>query len=297
MVAEVSTQTDQQEEEQKVLESNKESNKKSNNESNIESTMTAVKIDLMKLNVQPFDGDDFTMWKWRMMNLLTFIGLASVIKSKEKVVTDGQKNQFNIIMMQALSSRQLLHIIHLDSPFEQWSKLLELHESTSADRLRQLTAEFFRIRMEAADELTSFLAKVKDLMAKLKDLGEPIKDTMAIACILDKLLPVFASFVVSWNQQESGKQTLSSLESKLLQEGTRLQGSCYRVRDPSMVMATGISSNHLRDFVCWYCGEKGHRKFSCLKFIEDKQHRCLQNDKIKPGEGSRPAAAMSAGVM
>ena len=258
----------------------------------------ATRFDITKLNITPFDGDDFTMWKFKLKTILAHAKLSEVIVKDAKAKED-QKNEFNLIMMQALSTRQLLHIYNLEEPSLQWAKLLELHENASEDRVRTLTEELFNIKMSPEEDLATFLSKVMNIRARLLDLQETIKDSMVITLILNKLPPAYEQFRISWNQLSGTEATLTKLQSKLLQESFRL-----KEKNPvpmSQVMEAGVKSggrsrgrsnasggsSYLSKVVCFYCGIDGHKRNECRKLKEDVKNGSVHPNKIKPGNSSR----------
>lgn len=275
-----------------------------------EAKMSTTKFDITKLNVPVFDGEGFPMWKWRIMTVLSHAKLKKVIEADAQP-TEEEKDSFNLIMMQALSTRQLLHIYNLDTPHKQWSKLLELHEGQSSDQLRRLTEEFQSMKMDSGDDMSMFLAKVLDVMAKLEGAGEPVKDTMAISSILRKLPQEYEHFIVSWNQSSSKDQTFSSLQSKLIQEALRLKDKEPKSRGSVMNTHADHGSTDRRkkfsrgpkvdlpfNVQCYYCGKKGHKRNQCLNLKSDKERDCVHADRIKPNKNkSDDSQAMNIGVL
>ena len=262
-------------------------------------TSPTIKFDLNKLNIELFDGSDYPTWKWKLENFFEHAGLTKVITEETAVATKDQKTMVNLVLSQSMTTGQLLHVMNLDSPYLQWKALMDIHDHSSADRTKQLMAEFFSTKMKSDEDVSAFISRMKDLQSKLKQLDQEIKSELLIASVLGKLPKRFDSFVEYWNLSSSGKETIEQLHSKLLQTDQRQmsggsddpanKGQALNTRGLSKSSANknrkrgGQSRNGV---TCYYCGEVGHIRSECTELKEDTESGNVHKNKAGPKESN-----------
>ena len=183
-----------------------------------------------------------------------------------------------------MTEDQLLHVVHLDSPYKQWQALKSIHDQTSAERKQKLMAEFFNLEMSRDEDSAGFLARVLDIRYRLKQLGQDISDEMVIASVLNKLPSKFGLFVESWNMADRTASTFESFQGKLLQADQRLKTSSMPSGSNQALATHGSfpgrrqagSDSGRKDrsnIICYYCQEPGHIVRNCPKTEEEEGRR------------------------
>lgn len=258
------------------------------------------RFDVSKLNITPFNGEGYSIWKWKLENLWEHLGLTKVIDGTATSIEDKDKTLCNMIFCQTLSDSQLLHIMHLKSPKEKWDRLTEIHDNSSADRKQQLLSTFFSLKMDDEEGMADFLSKVNAIKVKLEGLNESLSDATVIATVLSKLPSRFNLFVESWNQSTDSNKTLAVLESRLLRAEERLKALVPPSRS-QVLMTTGgrlkgskgseTSKCSKFNGECFFCKKRGHRKQDCRSFLSQSK-----NTRSKEDDGGSSACIMASGA-
>lgn len=257
---------------------------------------STVRFDFHKLNIPLFDGKDFVTWQWSIMNYFKANELDQYFKNETVTVHEKIKATINVIFMQSMTPAMLLHVIHLDHPYKQWKALCDVHEHSSSDRAQQLLSEFFSSRMDPSEDVSRFLSRMRDIQSQLKQLKKSLDDDVMIAGILQKLPSAYNSFVEAWYQSNSDSD-FDTLQSKLLQTQSRilaLNSNSSSYSESTALNTTrrddGRSSQDVadvNDFVCFYCGNKGHIRRNCRKLQADRDNGCVKKDKVsRPRRGT-----------
>ena len=151
-----------------------------------------MEFNINKMNISLFDGSNWATWSWKVTNFFAVAGLMSLLNDEEADPKE-EKTKVNLIFSQTMTEEQLLHVIHLDTPFKQWQELKRIHDQSSAEKKQKLMSEFFNLQM-SVDEEASSLARVLDVRHQLKQLSQDLSDEMVIASVLNKLPSKFGLF-------------------------------------------------------------------------------------------------------
>ena len=278
-------------------------------------------MDVSKVNIKPFDGHDFTLWKWQVETYLKAANLEKVVKERaenEAAPTAEEENKFNLILSQSMTRDQLIHVVSLGTGKEKWDRLKAIHQASSADMVQTLYADFFALAPEEGSDIAVYVSRLQSLVFRLKELREDVQDTLVVAHILSKLPPQYATFVVSWHSTPVADRTMDNLTNRLLREETRLKAG--KTDDEAFLSKTkaggsgsGSSSAPRRSndgskqqfkYKCFGCGRVGHRVADCRDKKKDsganrsnKGQASGSGSKSGSGSGNGLSAAFSASFL
>lgn len=148
------------------------------------------------------DEKDWVLWKFQNKILLKYQEVFDwVTGNAEKPTGNDAKdaakvtawNKNDIKAQRAISStiekEPLLHIVNCKSAAEMWAKLKSVYEQKSETSVHYLQQKFFTFERDPSDSISTFIAKLQELVQQLSDLGEEISEKMLITKILLALPP------------------------------------------------------------------------------------------------------------
>ena len=273
-------------------------------------------MDITKVNIKPFDGNDFTLWKWQVETYLKAAKLEKVVNGPaegERAASDEEENKFNLVLSQTLTREQLIHVVSLPTGKEKWDRLKAIHDSSSADMVQKLYTEFFSMAPDDGADLASYISRVQTVVVRLREQRHEIKDDLIVAHILSKLPEQYATFVVSWQSTTKAERTMDNLTNRLLAEQMRLNAG--RSEDAAFFARKGKkpdarkqaggsqfsgrgargSSSGSFPYKCFGCGRVGHRVSECREKRNTSHEQQASSSQEKqqnrtPGNGKRDAA-------
>ena len=256
-------------------------------------------MDITKVNVKPFDGTSFSLWKWQVETYLKAAGLEHVIHDEEedgqaRVPTDEEQNKFNLILSQTMTREQLVHVVALETGKEKWQRLNEIHESSSADLVQSLYNEFFSLTPDEDTDIATYVSRLTSIKVQLSQQQQVLSDELIVGNILQKLPVKYSTFVVSWQATAKEDRTFANLTNRLLREEARLSDG---KRDQNAFAAAGkrrqgpqATANRPRypsNIRCYACNRPGHKAYQCRYRPPGKQSLSDNSrDKKQSQEGS-----------
>ena len=179
-----------------------------------------------------FDGMNFQLWKFQMKAVLIANGILEIvtgIKVKPDDVTTAEGARWikenakaMCILSSAMAPVQLENCITSETAHEMWNKMMLIHEQKSAMNKSTLLQKFYACRMDVSEPVVQFITKILNMARQLADLDEKISDTAVIGKVLGSLPSKYNNFVTAWDSVEVNKQTLDTLQERLIKEERRL---------------------------------------------------------------------------
>jgi hypothetical protein len=114
------------------------------------------------------------------------------------------------------------HIRDCKTSKETWDMLKGLYETTNTNRILFLKTKLLSLKMEANENISNFISRVKDLSDKLGDIGEKVSNTDLVTITLNGLVQDYQIFVSSLSAREK-PPTFDELTGILLQEEERMK--------------------------------------------------------------------------
>lgn len=135
--------------------------------------------------VEKFNGDNFSLWKFKMEMVLSSKELWDIGDGSEnppsldadvsvkKVFGKRAKTAFAMIATN-LVDKEMAHIKNCKGPAEAWKTLCNFHETKSLSNILFLRRKFFTIKMQEGDGMLDHINKVKSLADQLivEDVGD-----------------------------------------------------------------------------------------------------------------------------
>lgn len=241
-------------------------------------------MDFSKLNIKPFDGQEFGLWKYQMEVYFRNANLIKVIAG-EDTATAKQEAEIELALVQALDRQQLAHIVSIKGAVAKWKQLLAIHERSDADSIQRASSEFFTLVMPDDGDVASFISSVNNVVYRLKTLGEEMKETLVVANIIGKLPERFSMFRVAWSSTAADDRTLANLTSRLLEEELRLKSQEPSSSGTALFVKSSKGhqqqqQNKKKKFKgkCHYCQIEGHMIKDCRKKkVDEGQSRSSAN--------------------
>ena len=230
-------------------------------------------MDLNKVNIKPFDGTNYSLWKWQVLAYLEAAGLLRVIEGGAEVAEADEK-RFNLVLSQAMVREQLIHVIAIPKGKDKWDRLKTIYESSSEDRVQTLYGELFAMKYESDPDMASFVSHVQNIVVQLTEAGEVVRDPLVMGLILSKLPEKFETFVVSWPSTPAAERTLPNLLGRLLKEEARLKPPTEESSSDVSFTARAKAAKGARGGAggatgkrfsgkCFNCDKPGHRARDC----------------------------------
>lgn len=128
------------------------------------------------------------------------------------------KQAFSILIQ--LVDKPILHqIINCKTSKEIWDKLALIHQRTAVQSLYQLQENYYNMRLGDNGDMATFIGNLEMLNSQIEELGtQPFSEEMAISKMLSNLPAVYDTFQTTWKTIFPEQQTLSNLQTWLLDE-------------------------------------------------------------------------------
>jgi len=202
---------------------------------------------------------------------------ASEIKSWKKLDALAK-----VCISRALDDQHHTYVRGCSTSKAMWDAIKAVREQQSDTHVLLATQAWHAFLWQPHHGVSSFLAEMNLLTQNVKSLGGSLDDKTVIGKILQCLPSRFHSFRMSWRLMSTGKETLSSLQSKLLAAELDMKteddveeenGVAFFVNKKKKFYSKNskkTSANNSRenksdkkDIECWFCHKKGHKKSEC----------------------------------
>ena len=167
----------------------------------------AVKMDSVKVSIEPLDVDNYAVWSQKMQLLLTH-------KKLWKGVTDPEGDEDRTDEAKALIGlhvrpQHLGAILAAKNAKEAWDLLERTYKSKSAARKLQLRHELSTLRMRSGESVAGYVGRAQDLYRDLVAAGVDMKPDELSFSVLAGLSSHFEGVVTVLT---STKEELGSVE-------------------------------------------------------------------------------------
>ena len=240
--------------------------------------------------VDKFNGENFSLWKFKMEMVLASKELWDIVDGSEEAPpsTADEKDQkafdkrvktaFAIIATN-LVDKEMAHIKHCRGPAEAWKTLCNIHETKSLSNILFLRRKFFTIKMQEADCMLDHINKVKSLADQLMCLEVPLKDEDIVMTLLDSLPSSYEHLITALETRPMKELTLEFITARLMHEVAKRKEKEPQGDDAAMVsrQGKGGSSKKREERTCFKCGKSGHIAKNCWS-TKDVANNTRYND-------------------
>lgn len=183
--------------------------------------------------VTKFNGTDFSIWKFEMLQLLMAHGLEDLIEDIRERPEGERANatvktwvKDNAKAMSLISSsmerKQLQGLITCTTAREMWQTLKGIYEQKSASSKLLLMQRYHEYRMSPSDSVVQHVTRVQNLVGQIRDVGQQIDETDVMAKILGSLPSKYSTLVTAWDSVPVNKQRVGILLERLIKEESKL---------------------------------------------------------------------------
>lgn len=164
---------------------------------------------------------------------------------------------------------QLAHCRDSD-PTTIWNNLTTIHASRGRSTVIALRRRFHRLRLERAETMSAYIARVRHLAFLLQEANVTVTDEDLILGITSGLPHAYDSFLISLDATSDDEYKPDLVISRLVNEYQR-QHSFTHVPKPTTnsldvdeAMAVTAARSNLAHITCFRCGNKGHYQANCV---------------------------------
>jgi transposase InsO family protein len=273
--------------------------------------------DLDKISIEKLDVDNYATWSVKMKCMLVHKGLDAALTS-DAANSETDKKAKALIML-CVKDHHLQALDNCTGARDAWNHLEGIYKTKSTARRLQLKREFNTLKKDAAEPISKYIGRARNLQDQLATAGLTVTTEELILSILAGL-PEEYNTVVTVIENESPLPTLESITAKLTNTEQRLSPISGGISSPTPLKETRAfhaQTNKMRSGgprfresrKCYYCNKPGHLSMECKKKASDMArqvggqgggHAWLRGGN-QPAAGQqpqqqRPAALLSRGV-
>jgi hypothetical protein len=220
-------------------------------------------------SIEKLDVDNYATWSVKMKALLVSKGLWALV-TEDKPKDEGADQKALAFIILCVRNHNLPTVAECETAREAWDTLAKIYKAKSNAMKLQLKRELNALKKLAAEPLTMYAGRAKNLRDQLKAAGSDIKDE-DVALSLLAGLPSEYETIVTILEASDGKLDLDEMLSKLLPVEQRV-----KPEETNAYFSNGQGARDDRHFTrneareCYYCHKKGHLKKDCRKKLRDE---------------------------
>lgn len=267
------------------------------------------------LGIENLCEDNFDVWKMTLELLFEKKGIDEVVSGvevKSEEGSDKDKKEWKkkdsdarYCIVATLDKSLIKHIQTKKTAKEMWDTLVKLFESDTTARVKTLQKMLINMKLKENQKVVDYIAEAKLIAEQLRTAKNPVSDNMLITMIVDGLPTTkFSGFMFSWNSKHQEHKTLENLETELIsaEEIVNVQdeeivaltasASKTKISERNSAGRNNSAKEEKQKFtgICYFCKQKGHRKFECPKWSAEKakfKKNPQRSEKQKENHGSK----------
>ena len=166
-----------------------------------------------------------------------------------------RKRQEHIyILSSSMLPAQLENYLTCETAKDMWDKIALIFEHKSATNKATLLQRFYTCQMTTSEMVVQYVTKVLNMAHALRDLDEKISDADFIAMILGSLPEKYSAFVTAWDSVDLAKQTVDTLQQRLIKEEQKLsereERHLMEVKIPDVYINVLIAGSIFEKILC-----------------------------------------------
>lgn len=253
----------------------------------------------LKRNIKPFDGEKYSVWKFRIRALLSEMNVLKVIES-DPIIRDSTWDKSNriakSIIVEYLSDSYLGFAKEGSTAKDILHSLDALYERKSIATQLALRKKLLSLKLQGDVTLIKHFAVFDDLITELLAAGAKLEETDKVAHLLLTLPTIYDGVITAIETLSEDNLTLAFVKTRLLDHEVKLKNESndtsvkvlqttvenkgqfrkrkFENRTPNNYNQRDQKAKKKSYFVkCHHCGRKGHVKNDCYYFKRMNQHK------------------------
>lgn len=260
-----------------------------------------------KRNIKAFDGEKYSIWKFRVRALLNEMEVLNVIDEDPKTsCSQWQKNNRTAkgIIVEYLSDSYLGFARDETTAKEIFRNLDALYERKSIATQLALRKKLLVLKLQGDTTLVRHFAIFDDLITELLAAGAKLEETDKIAHLLLTLPTSYDGIITAIETLSEDSLTLAFVKTRLLDHEVKLRNDCadtsskvlhvnvdnktqsFKKNNNNILKQNNFKNNHYRNklwknthFIkCHHCGRKGHLKKNCFHYKKSTNQQKYNNE-------------------
>jgi len=229
----------------------------------------------------------YQRWSFEVKSCARSLGVLSIVdgsevrpsgQNREKEVMEWDKRDGKAcrILTCGLSDDDHTAIRDCTSANQIWLKIKSMYEQRTSENKYLLQQEFFKLKFEDSETVSSYCAKLLVLSQKLKTVGEEVTDTALVSKMVNDLPSKYDHFKHTYMIQAAAGTTLTfeKLREQLLIIEINSDND-QKSSDNNQALTVKIKPDNKKKIKekreCYHCGKRGHLKRDCRKLKSEKQ--------------------------
>lgn len=179
-------------------------------------------------HIHRFNGQDYQLWKRQMEiymvenRLKKYIDGTTPRPSTDAEAWERKDAEAQAFLMRGLQLNQPRYLSDCATAAEMWGRLRTIHAEKSDQSVQVLLNQFINAKMDTADTMADYIAKIVSLAQRLKDMRMEQKEPVVIAKILASLPEKYDNVRTAWYTVPRENQRLDKLTDHLINEEAML---------------------------------------------------------------------------
>lgn len=259
--------------------------------------------DLTRVNFEKLNGNNFSVWKFKMELLLIKEELWDVISEDVPVEQDatwkkrnGKAKAFIGLMVE---DNQLGHVKKAKNAKEAWNNIVEYHEKGTLSSKVYLLRKICDTKLRPSGNMEEHILEILKLVEQLEAMGESLAEHLVVAMILSSLPEKYNTLITALESRPEEDLKLEFIKGKLIDEYKR-NHEMFKADEDLAMKSKYLHNRNLipeniyrktpnRNIFCNYCKKSGHLKSQCRILLnrgDRKQYSKVSQVEEEPDESN-----------
>lgn len=232
------------------------------------------------IGIPPFDGRNYTSWKFRLSTQLRDFGLElqlteeipdeGTTKEEKRAFASWQKNDVKAmnVIVKCVSDSHLEYIQDRTSSADMMEALDSVFQRKTIGTKRYLKQKLMSMKCPDEKPLAVFFNEYESAVRAYKSAGGKIEDMETIIDLLNAMPQCYEHVVTALETLDEKELTLERIKSRMLEAELKDQSRRMEpTTSPSMSLHTQGQSQRKKKkpLICYNCREPGHKSIKCPK--------------------------------